>query len=86
MKTCEREWQVGQFYKLRAVYGEHERYGPQLTEVHAIRPVNDADRARRFRSLAVRRAFALRRRGNVHRVEKAGNGLTSPTNRCAAWC
>jgi 3'-5' exoribonuclease len=41
---CEAEWQAGQFYKLRAVYGEHERYGPQLVEVHNIRPVKDEDR------------------------------------------
>jgi 3'-5' exoribonuclease len=47
-EACERDWQVGQFYKLRAVYGEHERYGPQLTELHAIRPVTDADRAEGF--------------------------------------
>lgn len=47
-EPCERDWQVGQFYKLRAVYGEHERYGPQLTELHAIRPVADADRAEGF--------------------------------------
>jgi 3'-5' exoribonuclease len=45
---CEREWQAGQFYKLRAVYGEHERYGPQLTEVHNIRPAADTDRAEGF--------------------------------------
>jgi 3'-5' exoribonuclease len=47
-EPCERDWQVGQFYKLRAVYGEHERYGPQLTELQAIRPVSDADRADGF--------------------------------------
>jgi 3'-5' exoribonuclease len=40
---CERDWQTGQFYKLRAVYDEHERYGPQV-EILNIRPVNDADR------------------------------------------
>jgi 3'-5' exoribonuclease len=47
-EECERDWQVGGFYKLRAVYGEHERYGPQLIEVSAIRPVNDEDRAAGF--------------------------------------
>jgi 3'-5' exoribonuclease len=47
-EPCERDWQVGQFYKLRAVFGEHERYGPQLTELHAIRPVTEADRAEGF--------------------------------------
>jgi 3'-5' exoribonuclease len=40
---CERDWQAGQFYKLRAVYDEHERYGPQV-EILNIRPVNDDDR------------------------------------------
>src|SRR5262245_45763894 len=29
-EPCERDWQEGQFYKLRATYGEHERYGPQI--------------------------------------------------------
>ena len=41
--ACENEWQAGQFYKLRAVYQEHERYGPQV-EIHNIRAVTDADR------------------------------------------
>jgi 3'-5' exoribonuclease len=45
---CESEWQAGQFYKLRAVYGEHERYGPQLGEILLIRPVTDADAADGF--------------------------------------
>jgi 3'-5' exoribonuclease len=45
--ACEREWQAGAFYKLRAVYQEHERYGPQV-EIHNIRAVNDADRADGF--------------------------------------
>ena len=47
-EPCERDWQVGQFYKLRAVYGEHERYGSQLTELHAIRAVTEDDRADGF--------------------------------------
>ena len=85
-EPCERDWQVGQFYKLRAVYGEHERYGPQLTEMQAIRPVNDADRADGFDPLLVRRAFALRRRGHVHGVEGHWRPATSPMSRCAAWC
>ncbi len=42
---CEGEWEVGQDYKLRAVYGEHKHYGPQLTELNAIRPAVDADKA-----------------------------------------
>ncbi len=44
---CEAEWQEGRFYKLRAVYQEHERYGPQI-DLHKIRPVTDADRADGF--------------------------------------
>jgi 3'-5' exoribonuclease len=44
---CEKEWREGQFYKLRAVYTEHERYGPQI-ELHNIRPVRDADRKEGF--------------------------------------
>src|SRR5262249_14091498 len=43
-EDCERHWQVGHCYKLRAVYGEHEKYGPQL-DLQQIRPVTDADRA-----------------------------------------
>lgn len=42
-ETCERDWQPGQFYKLRAVFAEHEKYGPQLAEIQAIRRVTDAD-------------------------------------------
>jgi 3'-5' exoribonuclease len=47
-EVCERDWQPGHFYKLRAVYGEHEKYGPQLTEVHNIRLTTDADRSDGF--------------------------------------
>jgi 3'-5' exoribonuclease len=46
-EPCEREWRVGQFYKLRGVYGENERYGPQL-DLHNIRLVTEADRAEGF--------------------------------------
>jgi 3'-5' exoribonuclease len=42
-EQCESEWREGQFFKLRAVYAEHERYGPQL-DVQNIRPATDADR------------------------------------------
>jgi 3'-5' exoribonuclease len=47
-EPCERDWQVSQFYKLRAIYGEHEKYGPQLTEIHNIRAVTETDRADGF--------------------------------------
>ena len=46
-EACERDWKEGQCYKLRAVYAEHERYGPQI-ELHNIRVVTDADRAEGF--------------------------------------
>src|SRR5436853_5838004 len=35
---CEQIWEVGQFYKVRGVYNEHERYGPQV-EIERIRAV-----------------------------------------------
>jgi 3'-5' exoribonuclease len=47
-EPCERDWHVGSFYKLRALYGEHEKYGPQFVEIHNIRPATDADRADGF--------------------------------------
>jgi 3'-5' exoribonuclease len=46
-EACERQWKEGECYKLRVIYSEHERYGPQI-ELHNIRPVNDADRADGF--------------------------------------
>src|SRR5262245_8953548 len=46
-EPCEQDWQTGEFYKLRAVYQEHERYGPQI-ELLRMRPVNDDDRADGF--------------------------------------
>lgn len=42
------EWVAGQHYKIRGLYTEHERYGPQL-DVQHIREVNDTDRADGFR-------------------------------------
>ena len=44
------EWQVGQFFKVRATYNEHEKYGPQL-DVEQIRLVEDRDRADGFTEL-----------------------------------
>jgi len=41
--NCEQEWVVSQCYKVRAKYGEHERYGPQI-EIVQIRAATDADR------------------------------------------
>lgn len=47
-KACEQDWQEGRFYKVRGVYGEHERYGPQI-EIQNIREVTDADKADGFK-------------------------------------
>lgn len=44
------DWSVGQFFKVRAAYTEHEKYGPQI-EVEQIRPVAEADRATGFSEL-----------------------------------
>ncbi len=46
-EACEQQWRVGQFFKVRATYGEHERYGPQV-DVQNLREVIDADRADGF--------------------------------------
>lgn len=45
--ACEKDWQVGQFFKVRAAYEEHPTYGPQL-DVQNIRPVTDSDQADGF--------------------------------------
>lgn len=39
--ACRRDWEVGEFYKLRALYRE-TNYGPQL-DIRRIRPVEEAD-------------------------------------------
>lgn len=44
---CERLWRQGRFYRLRACYGEHGRYGGQL-EAYDVREVSDADRSDGF--------------------------------------
>ncbi len=44
------EWHVGQFFKVRATFLEHDRYGPQL-EIEQIRLVEDRDRADGFTEL-----------------------------------
>ena len=46
-EACERDWQEGHFYKVRAVYDEHPTYGPQI-EIHNIRPTTEADHADGF--------------------------------------
>lgn len=45
--ACETEWHEGLIYKIRGVFGEHERYGPQI-ELQNIRPVTEADKAEGF--------------------------------------
>lgn len=45
---CDRDWQPGMFVKVRAAFGEHDRYGPQI-ELVQVRPVRDGDRADGFR-------------------------------------
>jgi 3'-5' exoribonuclease len=40
---CDQHWVAGGFYKLRGVFHEHERYGPQV-EVYQVREVRDEDR------------------------------------------
>ncbi len=42
-KSCDEEWKEGQCFKIRATFGEHERYGPQL-DIKNIRAATDADR------------------------------------------
>jgi 3'-5' exoribonuclease len=44
---AENEWRPGQFYKLRGVYSEHDRYGPQI-ELMNLRPVKEGDEADGF--------------------------------------
>src|SRR4051812_41601999 len=38
---AESDWQPGKFYKLRAVYTEHEKFGPEI-ELQMIRPMRDS--------------------------------------------
>ena len=46
-KLCDTEWQAGQFFKIRALYDEHDRYGPQI-DVEQIRRVQARDEAEGF--------------------------------------
>jgi 3'-5' exoribonuclease len=49
-EDCQGHWQVGQFFKIRATYAEHEKYGPQL-DAEQVRPVEDRDREDGFSEL-----------------------------------
>jgi 3'-5' exoribonuclease len=51
-EPCEQEWQEGLCYKIRGVYGEHEKYGPQI-DIQNLRPVTEADRADGFDEAAL---------------------------------
>jgi 3'-5' exoribonuclease len=42
-EQCDKDWQEGSAYKIRGVYEEHIKFGPQI-EIHNIRPVLDGDR------------------------------------------
>lgn len=44
------KWQVGQFFKVRGKFTEHEKYGPQI-DIEQIRGVEDRDRAEGFTEL-----------------------------------
>jgi 3'-5' exoribonuclease len=44
------DWQVGQFFKVRGVFTEHEKYGPQI-DIEQIRPVEERDRGEGFTEL-----------------------------------
>jgi 3'-5' exoribonuclease len=46
-ELCDRDWREGQFYKIRGLYAEHEKYGPQI-DIHNIRPVMDVDESDGF--------------------------------------
>jgi 3'-5' exoribonuclease len=46
-EECEKLWQVGQFFKLRAVFDQHPLYGLQL-DVQNIRQVTNTDREAGF--------------------------------------
>src|SRR5450432_1984328 len=46
-KACETEWQTHQFFKIRASYGVHVKYGAQI-DIEQIRHVQDRDKAEGF--------------------------------------
>jgi len=46
-ENCEQQWCEGHFYKIRGVYEENEKYGPQI-DIHDIRAVKEQDRADGF--------------------------------------
>jgi 3'-5' exoribonuclease len=47
-ECCERDWQEGQFFKIRGRFDEHPTYGPQI-DVQNVRLLTAADHADGFR-------------------------------------
>ena len=70
---CERDWAEGEFYKLEVVYGEHERYGPQI-ELRQIRPVTDADHAAGFNPSDFVQASRFDRDAMFQELRELANG------------
>jgi len=46
-EACERQWCDGQFYLIRGLYAEHDKYGGQI-DIYDIRPVTEDDRREGF--------------------------------------
>jgi len=42
-EQCEKDWQEGRAYKIRGIFEEHAKFGPQI-EIQNIRPVLDGDK------------------------------------------
>jgi 3'-5' exoribonuclease len=46
-EVCENDWHEGQFYKIRGVYSEHKKYGPQI-DITNIRAIVEEDKTEGF--------------------------------------
>ena len=79
------EWQVGQFFKVRATFIEHEKYGPQL-DIEQIRLVEDRDRADGFTELDFTETLARTTRKRCSRNSWRSSRRKSSTARCELWC
>jgi 3'-5' exoribonuclease len=49
-QDCQEQWRIGQFFKLRGIFGEHAKYGPQF-EAEQARPIEERDRSDGFSEL-----------------------------------
>ncbi len=49
-EECQTEWQIGQFFKIRGTFAEHEKYGPQI-DAEMVRLVAERDREDGFTEL-----------------------------------